>query len=175
MAVFQRIKGIFLPHVVDEVVIPAPDMAYSIRILTTDDLEEVWKLNHRCFVKGEQYPRFTMSFLLSDPQTLSYCSIDPNGKIVGFVFVSSIQNGTGHVTTIGVAPEHRRRGIAKNLLDHAENSLVRREVNTICLEVRVSNINAQELYKTLNYCVVQRLEKYYNNGEDGFLMVKSLV
>ena len=42
------------------------------------------------------------------------------------------------------------------------------------LEVRVSNIAAQSLYRGLDYAIVQRINKYYNNGEDCFLMVKSL-
>jgi ribosomal protein S18 acetylase RimI-like enzyme len=40
--------------------------------------------------------------------------------------------------------------------------------------VRVSNISAQSLYRGLGYTIVQRLNNYYNNGEDAFLMVKSL-
>jgi ribosomal protein S18 acetylase RimI-like enzyme len=44
----------------------------------------------------------------------------------------------------------------------------------IRLEVRVSNVAAQSLYRQFGYATVQRLENYYNNGEDGFLMVKSL-
>jgi ribosomal-protein-alanine N-acetyltransferase len=42
------------------------------------------------------------------------------------------------------------------------------------LEVRVSNVSAQGLYEQLGYVVVQRMGKYYSNGDDGYLMVKSL-
>jgi ribosomal protein S18 acetylase RimI-like enzyme len=42
------------------------------------------------------------------------------------------------------------------------------------LEVRVGNIAAQNLYREFNYTIAQRLLQYYNNGEDGFLMVKPL-
>ncbi|MET0751782.1 MAG: GNAT family N-acetyltransferase, partial [Pyrinomonadaceae bacterium] len=77
-------------------------------------------------------------------------------------------------TTVGIAPEHRRRGLALMLLQYAEEALQKRRVSIIMLEVRVSNVAAQNLYRGLNYSIVQLLAKYYNNGEDGFLMVKSL-
>ena len=43
------------------------------------------------------------------------------------------------------------------------------------LEVRVCKVSAQDLYSRTGYSIVQRLPKYYNNGEDGFLMMKSLL
>ena len=49
-----------------------------------------------------------------------------------------------------------------------------REIGTIMLEVRVGNESAQDLYRKSNYTIVQRIGKYYNNGEDCFLMMKSL-
>jgi ribosomal-protein-alanine N-acetyltransferase len=47
-------------------------------------------------------------------------------------------------------------------------------VRTVRLEVRVGNLAAQRLYEQLGYAVVQRMERYYSNGDDGYLMVKSL-
>jgi ribosomal protein S18 acetylase RimI-like enzyme len=42
------------------------------------------------------------------------------------------------------------------------------------LEVRVGNYGAQQLYRRAGYHVVQRIAAYYNNGEDCYLMMKSL-
>jgi ribosomal protein S18 acetylase RimI-like enzyme len=60
------------------------------------------------------------------------------------------------------------------LLVHLEEALRTRGISTIVLEVRVGNTTAQSLYQAAGYSVVQRLAKYYNNGEDCYLMVKSL-
>src|SRR5262249_33211830 len=51
----------------------------------------------------------------------------------------------------------------------------RRHVRIVRLEVRSSNVSAQKLYSSLGYAVTQRLPKYYSNGGDGLLMVKSLL
>jgi [ribosomal protein S18]-alanine N-acetyltransferase len=175
MAVLQRIREFFiLPQENSEVIIPAPPSTYRIQTLTINHLKEVWKLNQRCFKNGENYPRYTLSYLLTESNTLSYSIISANNEMVGFIFIT-VQDGTGHITTIGVAPEHRRRGLARQMLKVAEDKLRLRGIATICLEVRVSNSSAQSLYRELDYAVMQRLVKYYSNGEDGFLMVKPLI
>lgn len=177
MAVFQRIRELFVPSTaLEEIepIVPAPHVVYEIRPLTEKQLEETLKLNLRCFKAGENYTKYTFSFLLNEPNCLSYRVVTPDGQMVGFVFVIADQDGTGHITTIGIAPEHRRRSLAHKLLRHAEESLRKRRVTTIMLEVRVSNLAAQNLYREFGYSNVQRLSQYYNNGEDGFLMVKSL-
>jgi ribosomal protein S18 acetylase RimI-like enzyme len=81
---------------------------------------------------------------------------------------------TGHVTTVGVAPEHRRRNIAKRLMAQVEEGFRRRNVRLVRLEVRALNVPAQKLYEGLGYSITQRLPKYYSNGGDGLLMLKSL-
>ena len=177
MAVFQSIRNFFVAPIVfePEIIVPAAPTVYEIHPLTDKDLKEVLKLNLRCFKAGENYTKYTFSYLLGEPNSLSYRVTTPTGQMVAFVFVmTNREDGTGHITTIGVAPEHRRRGLANKLLVHAEDALQKRDISVVMLEVRVSNRAAQNLYKRFGYAAVQRLNHYYNNGEDGFLMVKSL-
>jgi ribosomal-protein-alanine N-acetyltransferase len=179
MAVFQTLRNFFAPPAIadePEIIVSAAPTAYEIRPLTDKQLKEVLKLNLRCFKAGENYTKYTFSYLLNEPNCLSYRAVTPTEQMVGFVFVmASKEDGTGHITTIGVAPEHRRRGLANKLLSHAEEALRKRLISVVMLEVRVSNQAAQNLYREFDYSIVQRLPKYYNNGEDGFLMVKSLI
>ena len=176
MAVLQTIRKFFVPleTAAPETVTPAPPTRYEIHPLTDKNLSEVLRLNVRCFSNGENYTKHTFNYLLSEPRNLSYRVVTPTGEMVGFVFVLVNEDGSAHLTTIGVAPEHRRRKLAGRLLNHVENALRLRNVLTIVLEVRVSNTSAQNLYRDSGYVVVQRLAKYYNNGEDCYLMVKSL-
>lgn len=176
MAFLDSIRNFFIPTETRafEIVVPAPLMNYEIRPLTVNHQKEVLELNLRCFSNGENYTKHTFAYLLNDSNTLSYRIVAPNDKMVGFVFIITDEKGAGHITTIGIAPEHRRRGLAEKLLTHTEKALQKREINTLMLEVRVSNIAAQSLYRGLGYLIVQRIHKYYNNGEDCFLMVKSI-
>ena len=177
MAVLDRIFSFFGPareQVEPEIIVPAPPTVYEIKPLTETHLKEVLKLNLRCFKTGENYTKYTFSYLLDEPKCLSYRAVTPSGQMVGFIFIMVHENATGHITTIGVAPEHRQRGLAKMLLRHAEEALRKRDISTVMLEVRTGNVTAQTVYQKMDYSIVQRLKKYYNNGEDGFLMIKSL-
>lgn len=176
MAFLDTIRNLFVPSfdVAPEKVVPAPPMEYRIRPLTLDQLPEVLRLNIRCFREGDNYTKHTFNYLLNEPRTISYRMVTPAEEMVGFAFVMVNENNAAHLTTIGVAPEHRRRGIAVRLLEHLESSLRAREIGTLMLEVRVSNEAAQMLYRRLGFTIVQRIGKYYNNGEDCFLMMKPI-
>jgi ribosomal-protein-alanine N-acetyltransferase len=178
MAVLETLKSFFVPSPVIEVeenVVAAPPTEYFLRPLTAYDLKDVLRLNLRCFTAGDSYNKHTLTYLLSEPRTLSYKMVTPNSDLVAFAFVMMNSNGAGHLTTIGVAPEHRRRGLGERLLDHIENMLRRKDVGTLMLEVRVSNFAAQQLYRRAGFHVVQRITAYYNNGEDCYLMIKPLI
>jgi len=148
---------------------------YDVRPLTAAQLDECWRLDLRCFVDGEAYSRETFEYLLTSPESVSYRAVTPDGTMVGFIVGIVEPDATGHITTLGVAPEHRRRGIAQRMLLKVEEGFRRRGVRITRLEVRSVNTGAQDLYAKLGFAVTQRLPRYYSNGGDGLLMIKSLV
>ncbi|HEU4595570.1 MAG TPA: N-acetyltransferase [Pyrinomonadaceae bacterium] len=148
---------------------------YDIRPLTVAQLDECWRLDQRCFIDGEAYSRETFEYLLTSSDSVSYRAVTPEGGMVGFIVGLVEPDHTGHITTLGVAPEHRRRRIAERMLLKAEDGFRRRQVRVARLEVRSINTGAQELYVKLGYAVTQRLPRYYSNGGDGLMMIKSLI
>ncbi len=160
--------------------VPEPTMVagvgtrYDVRPLTISQLDECWNLDQRCFVDGEAYSRETFEYLLTAPESVSYRAVTSGGLMVGFVIGLVEPDHTGHVTTVGVAPEHRRRHLGKRLMLQVEEGFRRRNVRLVRLEVRSLNTAAQKVYENLGYAVTQRLPKYYSNGGDGLLMLKSL-
>ncbi len=147
---------------------------YDVRPMTISHLDECWRLDQRCFVDGEAYSRDTFEYLLTSNESVSYRAVTQGGVMVGFIVGLVEADHTGHVTTLGVAPEHRRRRIAERMLLKVEDGFRHRNVRMIRLEVRAVNSGAQALYRNLGYIVTQRLPRYYSNGGDGLLMVKSL-
>jgi ribosomal-protein-alanine acetyltransferase len=149
-------------------------LRYDIRPLTVSHLDECWRLDQRCFVDGEAYSRETFEYLLTAPEAVAYRAATSSGAMAGFVIGLVEPDHTGHITTVGVAPEHRRRQLANRLMAEVERGFKQRQVRLVRLEVRSLNIPAQKLYQRLGYSVTQRLPKYYSNGGDGLLMLKSL-
>ena len=177
MAFLDSIRSFFGPVIEasSDPVVPAAPTTYAIKPLTERNAKEVLRLNLRCFKNGENYTKYTFAYLFNEPRSLSYQLVAANGEMAAFAFVLLNSDGTAHLTTIGVAPEHRRRGLANRLLAHLDEVLRVKGVSTIVLELRVSNFAARNLYSESGYSIVNRIAKYYSDGEDCFLMVKSLV
>lgn len=154
--------------------VPPIDAHYDLRPLTVAQLDECWRLDQRCFVDGEAYSRDTFEYLLTATESVSYRVVTQNSAMAGFVIGLLEPDHTGHITTIGIAPEHRRRRLASFLMERVEDGFRRRNVRIVRLEVRAGNIAAQKLYSSLGYSVTQRLPKYYSNGGDGLLMIKPI-
>ncbi len=90
-------------------------------------------------------------------------------QIVGFVGVR-IEMGSGHVSTLAVRPEWRGWGLGELLLHTALEQAVHSGARTVALEVRVSNVAAQNLYTRYGFAVVSQLRGYYADGEDAYYM-----
>ncbi len=90
--------------------------------------------------------------------------------IIGFSGMWNLLD-EAHVTTIGVTPELRGKGLGELLFLALVDEAVRRGVNWLTLEVRVSNASAQALYRKYGFTIQGRRPRYYSdNNEDAFIM-----
>lgn len=90
--------------------------------------------------------------------------------IIGFAGMWNILD-EAHVTTIGVLPEYRGRGLGELLFLEMVDEAIRRRATWLTLEVRVSNYAAQELYRKYGFSIQGRRPRYYSdNNEDAFVM-----
>jgi [ribosomal protein S18]-alanine N-acetyltransferase len=76
-----------------------------------------------------------------------------------------------HITTIGVEPGYRGRGLGELLLVAMFDESLRRNATWLTLEVRVSNAPAQALYAKYGFAVQGVRKRYYSdNNEDAHIM-----
>lgn len=77
----------------------------------------------------------------------------------------------GHITNIAVRPEWRRMGAATYLITQLKRFASAEGVNSMTLEVRVSNEGAQTLYKKMGFKPEGIRKAYYeDNREDALIM-----
>jgi len=83
---------------------------------------------------------------------------------------------TGHVTSLAVLHEYRRRGIAASLLNQLHFNLEHHKdrIRSVGLVVRKGNLAATNLYRSskFNYRLDEVLNHYYADGEDAYFMKK---
>ena len=99
-------------------------------------------------------------------------SID--NKVVGYIGAWLIFD-EAHITTLAVAKEHRRQGIATLILEELFKNVREHQINKATLEVRVSNQRARKLYLQEGFVEVGVRKNYYSdNKEDAVIMWKQL-
>lgn len=95
---------------------------------------------------------------------------ESDGRIVGFAGMWHMFE-EAHITTIGVDPTHRGRGLGELLLVSLIDQALLREASWLTLEVRVSNESAQSLYRKYGFTVQGTRKRYYSdNNEDAYIM-----
>ena len=79
------------------------------------------------------------------------------------------------LANIAVAPSHRGQGVGKMLMEKMHDYAKTFGAERMLLEVRVSNQSAIGLYEKYGYEKYGLRENYYADGEDAYLMQKSLL
>lgn len=154
---------------------------FRLRKFEMQDLQKVMFINRVCLPENytdyfflDLYRRFPESFIVAEQ----------NGEIVGYI-MCRIELGfsnfgfsglikKGHIVSIAVLPEFRRKGIAKALINRAMEGMKLYKAKQCFLEVRVSNVPAVNLYKSLGFQITKTIHGYYADGEDAYVMSKKL-
>lgn len=93
-----------------------------------------------------------------------------NNRVVGFVGVWIIV-GEANITNIAVSNSFRRKGIGNLLMKHIIKLCKENDTKDMNLEVRASNITAQNLYEKFGFIKKSVRKKYYeDNKEDAIIM-----
>jgi ribosomal protein S18 acetylase RimI-like enzyme len=152
----------------DSILKSIPNSQMFIQAANLRDLNALRKLEAVCFPK-DAWPLIDLIGALSLPNVLRLKAVD-EGRMVGFVAVD-LRPGQNlaWIATIGVLPEHRRRGVARALLLACEERV---RVSAIRLNVRVSNKGALQLYHELGYAEVGIWPDYYEDKEDALVLEK---
>ncbi|WP_238375068.1 ribosomal protein S18-alanine N-acetyltransferase [Vulcanisaeta thermophila] len=147
------------------------EMGVSLRMCSPDDdLKTVINLEKAIFRPSEQYTLGFITWLCRSCTKYSFIAY-VDGEPVGYI-ISCIEGmSRGHVISVGVLSEFRRRGIGKALMIRSICSMVSDGVDHVILEVRVSNTPAITLYRGLGFIEEGVLRGYYSDGEDAYLMV----
>ncbi|THB83529.1 ribosomal-protein-alanine N-acetyltransferase [Pantoea allii] len=140
----------------------------AISLLTPDDLAQAFAIECR----SHAFPWSEKTFASNQGERFINLRLDADGKMVAFA-ITQVVLDEASLFNIAVDPAFQRRGYGRQLLQHLIDELIKRDVLTLWLEVRASNLPAIALYEQLGFNQVSRRPNYYptaSGREDAILM-----
>ena len=149
-------------------------MMIEFRKLKLPDLNAIEEIERTSY--PTPWSRSMFAGELAKPSSICLGAVDAEREeLVGYLIISRYVDAW-HVMNIAVAPEYRRRGIARSLMERLFDVTSRDARRGYTLEVRVSNEAAIRLYEELGFKARGVRRGYYtDNREDALVMWKDPV
>ncbi|HEV2114751.1 MAG TPA: N-acetyltransferase [Terriglobales bacterium] len=162
-------------------------MSFAIRQVRKEDFERLWAIDQECFPAGISYTRVELAFYMRRPRAFTLvaegesqrtapgpAAAPASKEILGFLVGEASARGAGHIITIDVRKEARRRRVGTALLEAAEEHLQGAGSRHVFLETAVDNGPAIAFYKRHGYELIKTIPRYYKNNLDALLLGKRL-
>lgn len=124
-------------------------------------------------IEQQVYPRPWSARLFEDELDRSgrvYLVARVGPTVVGYAGLLMIADD-GHVATVAVHPDWQGQGVATRLLAELVQGALGLGANQLTLEVRVSNLAAQAIYRRFGFAPAGARKAYYaDNREDALVM-----
>lgn len=147
-----------------------------IRRAEITDLKAIYEIEKECF-QEDAFPLSYIAYFLKEKEFITLVTF-LRDKVIGYVTacLKDYYEGerAGHIYSIAVKPEYRRRGVGSRLLEEVEKVLRENGAKICHLETHMDNINAINFYLKHGYRIVKALKNYYGAGKDGIKLMKTL-
>ena len=148
---------------------PDIKIVLQIRTFQPTDMFSVIKLANKSLT--EQYnPSLFNYFYETFPQ--GFIVAEQHHKIIGFIVGVKITQDTTRILMLAVSEKYRRKKIGSMLLNKFFEKTLEEHIKQISLEVRVDNEKAIKFYQKHGFDIKDKIQKFYQNGEDAYLMKK---
>ncbi len=147
---------------------PQPNLMFEPMCLS--DLPQVLKIENECFEDPWSATHFTLS--LKRPRSHDFFYVVRSENTVMGYIVFAVLYEEAHILNIAVPAAHRGQGIGKYLLASALEAIEARDGRDVFLEVAVSNLPAQYLYRQFGFRICGIRKNYYGCHKDAYVFRK---
>jgi [ribosomal protein S18]-alanine N-acetyltransferase len=146
------------------------EVAWNVEPLTTpEEIDAMLAIEQASFTNPWTREMY-LAELKNQGVSFFFLARDKNRRIVGFCSFWRVLDEL-HINNLAVLPECRRSGVATALLRRVLEEAVRLGTRRTMLEVRRSNVPAQELYQKFGFTVSGVRSKYYTNPAEDALVL----
>lgn len=143
-------------------------MDILIRGIVEDDIDQIVEIEKECFATPWSRDAFLTE--VHENKLARYVVAELEGKVAGYGGMWIIIN-EGHITNIAVKEEYRGLGIGNRIVESLIYYCASKDIQNMTLEVRKSNMVAQNLYKKYGFVEYGIRPRYYSdNNEDAVIM-----
>ena len=147
------------------------DNEITIKKMEAQDIEEIANIEKECFSSPWSFQSLMNE--IKNENAYFIVALKEN-KSIAYAGIHCIM-GDCFITNIAVSAKNRRNGIGKKILNHLVKYAKEKDSNFITLEVRKSNIIAQNLYKKFDFKEIGFRKNFYSNPkEDAIIMTNYL-
>ena len=144
-------------------------MEYTVSLMTLADVDDVVEIERQSFPIPWSRAAF-IDELTRNERALYIVIRDESGTMVGYGGMWLVCD-EAHVTNIAVRSDRRRHGVGTAIMVGLMGFAQSKGADRMTLEVRVSNLPAQELYRGLGFVPAGVRPRYYiDNREDALIM-----
>lgn len=145
--------------------------SYDKKQFSENNLQHLWELAEKSYQFGSPWTKEQFSEDFKNPQSRYLFANEPADAFLSYhQILDEIE-----IYNLAVLPAKKGQGIAKALLSELFVQAEKSQATVIFLEVRVSNLTAQNLYLSLGFEVIARRKNYYQNpAEDALIMEKKV-
>jgi ribosomal-protein-alanine N-acetyltransferase len=144
---------------------------FRIRSAETPDAAAIWAVECRSFSDPWSLSGIGEMIESANTQTLV---AESDGAVAGFLVARSVR-AEGEILNLAVLPQHRRRGLGRELLTAGLDWLRKGGVREVYLEVRQSNAAALAMYQARGFRPVGVRPDYYRNPREDALVLRCLL
>jgi ribosomal-protein-alanine N-acetyltransferase len=148
-----------------------------LRSYRNGDLQAIFALDQVCFQQPFRFSRSAMRRFAEASNALTVVGDAGEQQVAGFAIAHVERSGgqrVAYVVTLDVAPEHRRRGLARAMMRVLELQAQAAGCSTMVLHVWVENAGALAFYKREGYEPAERVRGFYGPQRDAWLYAKAI-
>ncbi len=139
-----------------------------IRSMTALDVDGVMTVEHDSF--PTPWSRSSFEEELAENRLARYIVATENGVVVGYAGTWLVIN-EAHVTNVAVSSQRRQNGIGRLLMESLMELARENGMESMTLEVRVSNEAARNLYRQLGFVEAGIRKNYYSETKEDALIL----
>lgn len=105
---------------------------------------------------------------------VGFAAVDESGKVISYAGMV-LAADMGDITDVATHPDFRRQGISRAVMERLLEFAVQKQLTSVALDVRVSNVGAIALYEGLGFEMAGKRPRFYRTPpEDAYVMIKQL-